>query len=132
MNTGIDHIQAHDESAEERLVNAVGGSQAAQAWYEFVLWRASSGEFLLRHLGDVQSQVFAVPRTSDVKFRKPARGALRGSARFIEGVADSLSAELSSRGRALVSVLLEIADPQGVVTMTGQYDWFLQRQTDAN
>src|SRR6185503_4244925 len=94
---------------------------------QFALAEACSGEFLLRHLGDAQSQVFAVLRTSDVKFRKPAHGALRASARFAEGIADSLSAELESRGRALASVLVEVADTHGVVTMTGQYDWFLQR-----
>jgi acyl-coenzyme A thioesterase PaaI-like protein len=110
------------------LLNHVGTVHAS---VQFALAEASSGEFLLRHLGKAQSQVFAVLRTSNVKFRKPAHGALRASARFANGVADSLSAELSSRGRALASVLVEVADAQGVVTMTGQYDWFLQRQTTA-
>ena len=96
---------------------------------QFALAEASSGEFLLRHLGEAQSQVFAVLRASNVKFRKPAHGALRASARFAEGTADSLSPELASRGRALAAVLVEVADAQGVVTMTGQFDWFLQRQT---
>jgi hypothetical protein len=31
--------------------------------------------------------------------------------------------------RALVAVLVEVTDTQGVVTMTGQFDWFLQQQT---
>jgi acyl-coenzyme A thioesterase PaaI-like protein len=110
------------------LLNHVGTVHAS---VQFALAEASSGEFLLRHLGDAQSQVFAVLRTSEVKFRKPAHGALRASARFADGVAESLSTELASRGRALTSVLVEIADAQGVVTMTGQYDWFLQRQGNA-
>ncbi len=110
------------------LLNHVGTVHASA---QFALAEASSGEFLSRHLGEAQSQVFAVLRTSDVKFRKPAHGALRASARFANGIADSLSTELSSRGRALASVLVEVADAQGVVTMTGQYDWFLQRQTNA-
>jgi len=66
-----------------------------------------------------------------VKFRKAAHGPLRASARFADGVADRLSAELAARGRALVSVSVEVADAHGVVTMTGQYDWFLQRQVSA-
>ena len=109
------------------LLNHVGTVHAS---VQFALAEASSGEFLLRHLGDAQSQVFAVLRTSDVKFRKPAHGALRASARFADGVADTLPGELAARGRALVSVLVEVADAQGVITMTGQYDWFLQRQTN--
>src|ERR1041385_7123665 len=110
------------------LLNHVGTVHASA---QFALAEASSGEFLLRQLGEVKDQVFAVLRTSDVKFRKPAHGALRASARFVEGVAETLSAELTTRGRALVSVLVEIADAQGVITMTGQYDWFLQRQPNA-
>jgi len=111
------------------LLNHVGTVHAS---VQFALAEASSGEFLLRYLGDTQSQVFAVLRTSDVKFRRPAHGALRASARFADGVADTLSADLTARGRVLASVLVEVADAQGVITMTGQYDWFLQRQTNAS
>jgi len=110
------------------LLNHVGTIHASA---QFALAEAGSGEFLLRQLGDAQSQVFAVLRTSDVKFRKPAHGALRASARFADGSAGALVTELASRGRALASVLVEVADPQGVITMTGQYDWFLQRQTNS-
>jgi acyl-coenzyme A thioesterase PaaI-like protein len=121
---GSGHILEMPESPV--LLNHIGTIHASA---QFALAEASSGEFLLRHLGDAQNQIFAVLRTSNVKFRKPAHGALRASAQFADGVADSLSAELSSRGRALASVLVEVADAQGVITMSGQYDWFLQRQT---
>jgi acyl-coenzyme A thioesterase PaaI-like protein len=123
---GSGHILEMRESP--LLLNHVGTIHAS---VQFALAEASSGEFLLRHLGEAQGQVFAVLRRSDVKFRKPAHGALRASARFADGAADSSSAEPASRGRVLASVLVEIADAHGVVTMTGQYDWFLQRQTKA-
>jgi acyl-coenzyme A thioesterase PaaI-like protein len=106
------------------LLNHIGTVHASA---QFALAEACSGQFLLHHLKDRHGQIFAVLRTSDVKFRKPAHGALRASARFADGTADSLAAELSSRGRALASVLVEVADALGVVTMSGQYDWFLQR-----
>src|SRR6185503_7080637 len=124
-SAGNEHILEMPESP--LLLNHVGTVHAS---VQFALAEASSGEFLLRHLGDAQKEVFAVLRTSDVKFRKPAHGDLHASARFADGGADSLSTELSSRGRALASVLVEVADAQGVVTMTGQYDWFLQRQNN--
>jgi acyl-coenzyme A thioesterase PaaI-like protein len=123
---GDGHILEIPESP--LLLNHVGTIHAS---VQFALAEASSGEFLLRHLGEAQNQVFAVLRTSDVKFRKPAHGALRASVRFADGVADSLSTELATRGRALASVLVEVADTNGVVTMSGHYDWFLQRQTNA-
>ena len=123
---GNDHILEMPESP--LLLNHIGTIHAS---VQFALAEAASGEFLLRQLGENQTQVFAVLRTSDVKFRKPAHGVLRASARFAETDADALSAELTSRGRALASVLVEVADAQGVVTMSGQYDWFLQSQTNA-
>jgi acyl-coenzyme A thioesterase PaaI-like protein len=107
-------------------LNHVGTIHAS---VQFALAEASSGEFLLRHLDKAQNQVFAVLRTSEVKFRKPAHGTLHASVRFADGNADTFSTELSSRGRALVSVAVEVSDLQGVITMTGQFDWFLQRQT---
>ena len=122
---GNAHILEMPESP--LVLNHVGTIHASA---QFALAEASSGEFLLRHLGEAKDQVFAVLRTSDVKFRKPAHGALRASSRFADGVADSLSTELASRGRALASVLVEVADTNGVVTMSGQYDWFLQRQAN--
>jgi acyl-coenzyme A thioesterase PaaI-like protein len=98
--------------ASPLLLNHVGTIHAS---VQFTLAEASSGEFLLRHLGDAQRSVFAVLRTS----------------RFADGVAESLANELASRARALATVLVEVVDAQGVVTMTGQYDWFLQRQCNA-
>ena len=64
---GSDYILEMSESP--LLLNHVGTIHAS---VPFAFAEASSGEFLLRHLGEAQSQVFAVLRTSDVKFRKPA------------------------------------------------------------
>src|SRR6185295_1645636 len=96
---GSSHILEMPESP--LLLDHVGTIHAS---VQFALAEASSGEFLLRHLGEAQSQVFAVLRTSQVKFRKPAHGALRASAQFADGVAEALVAELDARGRALAYV----------------------------
>ena len=122
---GRDHILELPESA--LLINHVGTIHAS---VQFALAEACSGEFLLRQLGEAQEQVFAVLRTSTVKFRKPAHGDLRAIAQFADADAAQWSAALASRGRALVAILVEVADTQGVATMTGRFDWFLQRQRD--
>ena len=105
------------------LLNHIGTVHAS---VQFALAEACSGEFLLRQLSIGANGVLAVLRTSEVKFRKPARGALRASALFAEGGAEAVSTELRSRGRVLVSVLVEVSDTQGV-TMSGLYNWFLQK-----
>jgi acyl-coenzyme A thioesterase PaaI-like protein len=146
---GSDHILELPESpsggapgSESLLINHLGTVHAS---VQFALAEAASGEFLLRQLGvgggggGPHEQVFAVLRTATVKFRKPAPpgfGKLRASARFADtpGTAPTdaaqLSAALASRGRALVAILVEVADARGVVTMTGQFDWFLQQHRD--
>jgi acyl-coenzyme A thioesterase PaaI-like protein len=122
---GDTHILVLPESP--LVLNHVG---TVHAGVQFVLAEACSGEFLLRHFGNDPRHVFAVLRTSNVKFRKPAHGELRASAQFLEKSRTSLTDELASRGRAFVSVLVEVSDANAVVTMSGQYDWFLRRQAD--
>ena len=134
---GSDHILELPESpGGALLLNHVGTIHAS---VQFALAEAASGELLLQHLGAVggeraEDQVVAVLRTSNVKFRKPAHvvgggGELRAAARFLDTDPQTLSAELESRGRALVAVLVEVTDTHGIVTMDGQFDWFLQRQS---
>lgn len=119
---GSDHIVTLP--ASELLRNHVGSVHASA---QFALAEAASGELLLQKLGAAQGQAVAVLRTSSVKFRKPAQGELRAAARFHDTDPEKLLAELESRGRAQVAVLVEVTDTQGVVTMSGQFDWFLQR-----
>jgi acyl-coenzyme A thioesterase PaaI-like protein len=121
---GASHLLELPESL--LLLNHVGTVHAS---VQFALAEACSGEFLLSELGQESAQVLAVLRTSEVKFRKPAQGALRASARFAEASAAEVFEQLAGRGRAIASVFIEVSDAQGVVTMTGQYDWFLQKQT---
>lgn len=110
------------------LLNHVGTVHAS---VQFALAEACSGEFLLRQLGEAPSQVFAVLRSSNVKFRKSAHGALRATARIADETGTTWQEELVARGRVVVSLHVEVSDAHGVITMSGQYDWFLQRQGKA-
>lgn len=123
---GSDHILELRESP--LLLNHLGTIHAGA---QFSLAEAASGELLLRQLGEAQGQVFAVLRSSSVKYRKPARGALHATARFADDTGESVLTELTMRGRTIASILVEVIDAQGIVTMSGSYDWFLQRQGDA-
>jgi len=122
---GGDHLLELPESA--LLINHLGTIHAS---VQFALAEAGSGEFLLRQLGAAHEHVFAALRTATVKFRKPAQGELRASARFVDTDAAQVSAALAARGRALVAIVVEVADGQGEVAMSGQFEWFLQRQRD--
>jgi acyl-coenzyme A thioesterase PaaI-like protein len=114
--------------ASPLLLNHVG---TVHAGVQFALAEACSGEFLLRHFESDPTQLFAVLRTAQVKFHGPAQGELRASARFLRKSDVSPAEELATRGRTLVSVRVEVSDANAVVTMSGQYDWFLRRPTDS-
>jgi acyl-coenzyme A thioesterase PaaI-like protein len=122
---GDAHILELPESA--LLLNHIG---TIHAGVQFALAEACSGEFLLRHFGHDPSRVFAVLRASSVKFRQPAQGKLRASAKFLDTSAAALTDKLAARGRSFVSVLVEVSDANAVATMSGQYDWFLRRESD--
>ena len=107
-------------------LNHVGTIHASA---QFALAEAASGEFLLAQLGEAQAEVFAVLRTAEVKFRKPANGALRAIPRFTRGD-NSVLPELAARGRVIASISVEVSDAQGVMTMSGEYSWYIQRITE--
>jgi len=111
------------------LLNHVGTIHAS---VQFALAEACSGEFLLGCLGGENNQVFAVLRSSEAKFRKPAHGKLHAAGRITAESIAALLDELHSRGRVLIPVEVTVSDEKDVVTMTGQFTWFLQRQIAAS
>lgn len=123
---GEPHILELPESP--LLLNHVGSIHAG---VQFALAEACSGEFLLRHLGFSPGEVYAVLRTAKVKFRRPAHGNLRASARWEEKGNAIPTEPLTARGgQAFVCVLVEVTDANGIVTAHGRYDWFLRRRVD--
>ena len=119
------HLLELKESTQ--LLNHVGTVHASG---QFALAEACSGEFLLQHLGALPQKTNGVLRAAEVKFRKPAHGTLRATPGFAEGDAKQLMDHLHRKGRALASVNVEVTDAHGVMTMRGQYDWFLQSVAD--
>jgi hypothetical protein len=120
---GEPHILEMPESP--LLLNHV---ESIHAGVQFALAEACSGEFLLRYFGCDPRELFAVLRRSKVKFRRPAHGNLRASARLEEKPGASPADQLASRGHALAGVFVDVTDANGVVTMSGRYDWFVRRR----
>jgi acyl-coenzyme A thioesterase PaaI-like protein len=88
------------------------------------LAEAGSGEFLLRALGGAAG-VVPVVRRLEAKFRKPANGAVTASAGVAEGALDELRAALAAKGRALVSVNVELHDESGAHVLSASVEWFI-------
>jgi acyl-coenzyme A thioesterase PaaI-like protein len=90
---------------------------------------AGSGEFLARQLGNVEGAAGFVPlvRRLEAKFRKPASGRVSARAAVPPEEVSRWAAELTSRGRVLAAVPVEVVDAAGVVVLSAVVEWFIAR-----
>ena len=93
---------------------------------QLALAEASSGEFLLRHFGSAGGLV-PVVRRLEAKFRKPANGTIMSSASATPESLARLESELSSNGRSIISIAVDIYDESGAHTLSTTFEWFIQR-----
>jgi acyl-coenzyme A thioesterase PaaI-like protein len=122
------------ESAADdtKLLHLPSGSQylnhlgTVHASALLALAEASSGEFLLKHFGDGEGLI-PVVRHLEAKFRKPANGAVSSTATVPEGALDALNAGLTTKGRALITVSVDLHDESGAHVLSASVEWFIQR-----
>ncbi len=119
---GVEPRLALREAAN--LTNHLGTVHASA---QFALAEAASGECLLRMFGDIAERATVVPvvRSAEVKFRKPAQGAIQAGGQIAEDVARKARTALEGRGRALIPVEVTVEDAAANVTMTASFEWFV-------
>ena len=93
---------------------------------QLALAEASSGEFLLRHFGSAEG-IVPVVRRLEAKFRRPANGVVTSTAGVTPESLAQLDIELSSKGRSLIPVTVELHDESGAHTLSATVEWFVQR-----
>lgn len=94
---------------------------------QFSLAEAASAECLQRTFGAAVGQVFAVVRSVEVKYRRPATGDLLAYGAPDEQTRENLVADLAGRGRANAVILIDLKDRAGTLTFHGKFEWFLSR-----
>jgi len=109
--------------AGDQYLNHLGTVHAGAL---LTLAEAASGEFLLRHFGE-SADVVPVVRRLEAKFRKPARGAVVAMASGNESALNDLKEDLAAKGRALVSLNVDLRDESGMAVMSATVEWFIQR-----
>jgi acyl-coenzyme A thioesterase PaaI-like protein len=107
-----------------QYLNHLGTVHAA---VQLALAEASSGEFLLRHFGSADD-LFPLVRRVEAKFRKLANGSIASTASAMPEDLARLDAELSSKGRSMISIMVEIYDESGAHTLSATFEWFIQRE----
>lgn len=100
--------------------------ETVHASAQLALAEATSGEFLLRGVGSIAGLV-PVVRRLESKFRKPAHGALVSTVTTSPEVLEKVRADLEARGRATVTVEVELYDESDAHTLSATVEWFITR-----
>lgn len=107
--------------AGDQYLNHLGTVHASAL---LALAEAASGECLLQHFGTSEGMV-PVVRRLEAKFRKPANGAVGAKASLSEEQVMQLKEGLTAKGRATVTVQVELYDAAGVHVLSATVEWFV-------
>lgn len=127
IETAAEPTQLLRLPAGEQYLNHLGTVHASA---QLALAEASSGEFLLRAVGSI-SGVVPVVRRIESKFRKPANGAVVSTVSTPPEALEQLHADLAAKGRAMISVAVELHDESGAHTLSATVEWFITRVPNA-
>jgi len=94
---------------------------------QFSLAEAASAECLQRHFATAIGNVFAVVRSVEVKYRRPATDDLLAFGMPDELTREGLVAALAEHGRATAVILIDLKDRGGTLTFHGKFEWFISR-----
>lgn len=109
---------------KDTMKNHIGTFHAGA---QFALAEACSGLALQKHFPHLTNAVVPVLRKSDIKFRKPAQSDIQAKANITTETKEIFENQLTKKGHAAITVLVEIIDQNGIITMTGTYEWFVQK-----
>lgn len=62
-----------------------------------------------------------------MKFKRPAQSNILAKAQLDAATREALELQLNKKGRATIAVPVEIAGQEGNITLTGSYEWYVQK-----
>jgi acyl-coenzyme A thioesterase PaaI-like protein len=95
---------------------------------QLTLAEAASGQLLMLALPEFGQEVLAVVRRVEAKFSSPMTGELVARAVSTTGELRAAAEALTTKGRALIPVKIEVVDPAGTIGLTATFEWFARRQ----
>jgi acyl-coenzyme A thioesterase PaaI-like protein len=94
---------------------------------QMALAETAAGALLQDLFPELAGRVLPVVRAARGKFRAPASSTLRAYPSLDSGARAAFLELLEARGRAGVTVEVELRDMAGAVTLRAAFDWFVQR-----
>jgi acyl-coenzyme A thioesterase PaaI-like protein len=92
------------------------------------LAEATSGDYLLNEFTDIGFEVVPVVRRLEAKFRKPASGALYSVAKVDKQQKEDFIATLSTKGRAIFQIEVDVFDSLGTHALAVTNEWFVAKK----
>jgi acyl-coenzyme A thioesterase PaaI-like protein len=108
---------------EESILNHVKSIHASA---QFTLAEAASGKLLQKHFPDLVGKVVPLLRESQVKFKKPALKSIVAKASISEEEIQKFTMQFERKGRASITVGVEVSDSDGTITCVASFNWFVQ------
>ncbi|MCK4864656.1 MAG: YiiD C-terminal domain-containing protein [Gammaproteobacteria bacterium] len=120
--------QARDGNLELAFTDETHNHLATMhASAQFTLAETASGEFLQTLFPELVGKVIPVLRDATVKFKKPAVKNIIAYPSISDGVQEKFESRFAKKGRASISVNVEIKDIENTVTCVATYNWFIQK-----
>lgn len=94
---------------------------------QFALAETASGDILQRLFPNLAGKVVPVLRESQIKFKKPAQKKIVAYPSVAAESGSKFEEQISKKGRALISVEVQVKDVDGLVTCMGKFNWFVQQ-----
>lgn len=101
--------------------------QTIHAGAQYTLAETASGEILQTEFPDLVGKVVPILRESQVKYKKPAMKTITAIASISPESKQKFNEQLGKKGRASISVNVNVKDSQDTVTCIGMFNWFVQK-----
>ena len=112
-----------DEALFNHLETIAAGAQ-------YSLAELASGDHLLSLFPGLVDQVVPVLRDSRFKFKSPASSNISAHPSVTDKAVSKFTKQLEKKGRALITINVEIRNTAATVTSTGSFLWYVMKDAD--
>ena len=100
--------------------------QSIHASAQFALAETQTGLFLQLEFPELEGKVVGLLRGATVKYKNPARTSIYAVASIEDETKEKFLTQFMRKGRASIMVKVEVLDVEDVITMQGEFTWFVQ------
>jgi acyl-coenzyme A thioesterase PaaI-like protein len=119
--------QSEDSVSLAFKKNVLNHIESIHASAQFTLAETQSGLHLQKLFPELVGKVIPMLRESKIKYKKPALKSIVAFAKCSDEDIEKFQTQFDKKGRATLSVSVEVKDSDGVVTAVAEFIWFVQK-----